>query len=73
MQSGDAMSPTTSRDLPPCDETKVENKHHATNICAFYAKGWCIKGELVTQIWKREVQQEEGIGDDVKRSREPYI
>ncbi|KAK4259786.1 hypothetical protein QN277_006081 [Acacia crassicarpa] len=103
MQSGDAMSPTTSsfsrhpsnlrtRDLPPRDETKVGNKHHA-NICAFYAKGWCIKGnscsfvhikdpenksgqqiegELVTQNWKREVQQEEGIGDDVKRSREPY-
>ncbi|KAI9076994.1 hypothetical protein K1719_041070 [Acacia pycnantha] len=93
MQSGDAMSPTASRDLPPCDEPKVKNKHHATNICAFYAKGWCIKGnscsfvhikdhenksgqqiegELVTQNWKREVQQEEGIGDDVKRSREPY-
>ncbi|XP_028776763.1 protein FRIGIDA-ESSENTIAL 1-like [Neltuma alba] len=103
MQSGDAMSPMTprfsrhpspdlrTRDLSPCAETQVGNKRHEM-ICAFYAKGWCIRGnscsflhikdpenksgqqiegELVTQNWKREVQPEEGAGDDVKRSRMP--
>ncbi|XP_028766614.1 protein FRIGIDA-ESSENTIAL 1-like [Neltuma alba] len=114
MQSGDSMSPMTSRskitlfltvsfsghpspDLRTRDvslyaEMKVGNKHHEI-ICAIYAKGWCIRGnscsflhikdpenksgqqiegELVTQNWKREVQPEEGTGDDVKRSRMPY-
>ncbi|XP_054777117.1 protein FRIGIDA-ESSENTIAL 1-like isoform X2 [Prosopis cineraria] len=100
MQSGDAMNAMTSRhpspdlrtrDLSPCAEIKLGNKRHAIQ-CAFFAKGWCIRGdscsflhikdpvnksgqqiegELVAQNWKREVQPEEDIGDDFKRSLMP--
>ncbi|KAI9104389.1 hypothetical protein K1719_022961 [Acacia pycnantha] len=49
-----------TRDLPPCDEAKVENKHHATNICAFYAKGWCVKGSSCSFVHIKDPENKSG-------------
>ncbi|XP_028776769.1 protein FRIGIDA-ESSENTIAL 1-like [Neltuma alba] len=71
MQSGDAMSPMTSRfarhpspdlrtrALSPNAEIKVGNKRHEI-ICGFYAKGWCIRGNSCCFLHIKDPENKSG-------------
>lgn len=50
-----------TRDILPCDEIKIGNKHHANaKVCAFYAKGWCIKGDSCSFVHIKDPENKSG-------------